>query len=52
LGAPVGLLEGIGGKTAEIFAKEGVTTIYDLREYEGNNKLLRKFSERVRAIKY
>lgn len=49
LSAPIGLLEGIGAKTAESFAEEGVTTIYDLLNYEGNNKRIQKFCEIIRA---
>lgn len=49
LSAPIGLLEGIGGKTADTFAGEGVTTIYDLLNYEGNNKRIRSFRDSVKT---
>lgn len=49
LSAPIGLLEGIGAKIAKDFAEEGVATIYDLLNYEGNNKRIQKFCEMVRA---
>lgn len=49
LSAPIGLLEGIGAKIAKDFAEEGIATIYDLLNYEGNNKRIQKFCEMARA---
>jgi hypothetical protein len=40
LSAPVGILEGIGRKRIEIFAKENVKTIQELLDYEGKNKAI------------
>jgi len=48
LSAPIGIMEGIGKKTAETFAGEGVQTIYDLLNYEGPNGRIQAFREKAR----
>ena len=52
LSAPVGILEGVGPKTTEVFAKENVTTIQELLDYEGENIVVQKFREKIIALKY
>ncbi|MCI0486381.1 MAG: ScaI family restriction endonuclease [Blastocatellia bacterium] len=52
LNAPVALIEGVGPKTARIFASENITTIHELLDYTGENSLLQKFQERVKARGY
>ncbi|MDT5158177.1 MAG: hypothetical protein QOH51_2534, partial [Acidobacteriota bacterium] len=49
LSAPVGVMEGIGKKTAETFAEDGILTIYDLINYEGSSGPIQKFREMARA---
>jgi hypothetical protein len=48
LSAPIGLLEGVGEKTAEELARRGISTIYDLLNYEDSDGLTRKLRERAR----
>jgi hypothetical protein len=47
LSAPIGLLNGIGSKTVNDFAEEGVNTIYDLLNYQGSNKRIHEFREKL-----
>ncbi len=50
LNAPVGLLKGVGEKRIKIFASEGIKTIRDLLDYEGNNNLIQKFKEKAKDL--
>jgi hypothetical protein len=50
LNAPVGLLKGVGQKRIKIFAGEGIKTIRDLLDYEGNNELIRKFKHEAKNL--
>ena len=52
LNAPVALIEGVGPKTAQVFASENITTIYELLNHTGDNPLLQKFCEKVKAKGY
>jgi nucleotidyltransferase/DNA polymerase involved in DNA repair len=51
-GAPVGILEGVGQKTTEVFARENVTTIQELLNYKGEDAIVRKFREKVKTLEY
>lgn len=48
LSAPVGLLEGVGRKTAEELAGRGISTMYDLLNYNGRDGRLQKLREKAR----
>ncbi|MBM3241209.1 ScaI family restriction endonuclease [Candidatus Poribacteria bacterium] len=50
LNAPVGLLEGIGKKRIKIFASEGIKTMRDLLDYEGNNEFIQRFKDKVKNL--
>ena len=50
LNAPIGLLDGIGKKRIRIFASEGIKTIRDLLDYEGNNELIQKFKDKAKNL--
>ncbi len=50
LNAPVGLLEGVGEKRIKIFASEGIKTIRNLLDYEGNNQFIQKFKEKAKDL--
>jgi hypothetical protein len=52
LRAPIALLRGVGGKASEIFAGEGVTTIEQLLNYEGENRQLLKLREQLNRLDY
>jgi ScaI-like restriction endonuclease len=52
LTAPVGILEGVGPKTIEVFAKERVTTIQELLDYVGDNITVQKFREKIKELKF
>jgi predicted RecB family nuclease len=52
LSAPIGLLEGIGEKTAKVFANEGITTIGQLLNYQGNNEQIKRFCAKAMALGY
>ncbi|MFP4414390.1 ScaI family restriction endonuclease [Coleofasciculus sp.] len=52
LDAPVGILEGVGSKRLEDFAKEGVKTIRDLKNYEGRNSKLLSFQEKLKEYEF
>lgn len=47
LHAPIGILEGVGPKKAELFSFEGIETISDLLQYTGNNRALIKLQEQA-----
>ncbi len=50
--APVGILEGVGPKTIDVFAKENVTTIQELLDYDGGNVVVQKFREKLESLEY
>lgn len=47
LGAPIGILEGVGAKRAKEFAEESVATIFDLINYQGANKRIQQLRAKV-----
>jgi ScaI restriction endonuclease len=47
LHASVRMLDGVGKRTLEIFSTEGINTIHDLLQYEGNNSVLKKFRKQA-----
>ncbi|WP_066425643.1 ScaI family restriction endonuclease [Anabaena sp. 4-3] len=47
LNAPVGILNGVGSKTLEVFQQESVLTIQDLKNYQGDNKTILKFKNKL-----
>jgi ScaI restriction endonuclease len=49
LHAPIGILNGVGPKKAELFATEGIETINDLLQYTGNDKVVNKFKEQAQS---
>lgn len=48
LDAPVALVPSIGPKTAAILAEEKVKTLRDLRNYEGENTLVKRLRDKVK----
>jgi hypothetical protein len=50
LNTPVTLLKGIGGKTAKIFEDEGIKTVRELENYQGVNKKLLKFKQKLEDL--
>ena len=50
MNAPVNLLKGVGDKTAEKMAKEGIKTFSYLLQYKGNDTKIKSFRERCNKI--
>ncbi|MDD1427517.1 hypothetical protein MEO94_24235 [Dolichospermum sp. ST_sed9] len=50
MNAPVNLLKGVGDKTAEKMAKEGIKTFSDLLQYKGNDTKIKSFRERCNKM--
>jgi hypothetical protein len=47
LNAHIGIVKGIGCKTAKDFLEEGVKTIKDLQDYQGKNSKILKFKKKL-----
>lgn len=50
LNTPVSLLKGVGKKTAKIFEAEGIKTVRELKNYQGNNKKLLDFKHKLEDL--
>ncbi|MFM6190639.1 ScaI family restriction endonuclease [Planktothrix sp.] len=50
LNTPVSLLKGVGKKTAKTFEAEGIKTVRELKNYQGNNKKLLDFKHKLEDL--